>query len=145
MNQSSAILNSTAMDKMYGDATTLETVAKINAFTREVRVQVKNDAGEVVKDENGNAKVKVEHRTFIAVNDLPAISIEQVDFGQATPLVVMVNTNYGSEAVDAICKNALRGNVAYLVDEDEFVNNLAINITKQNVMDWLEFYKLMNA
>lgn len=144
MIHSSAILKSTVMDKIYGDATTLETVAKITAIPRQIRIKVTDANGNVVKNDDGSVKVNVEHKTFVAVNDLPAISIEQVDFGKASTMLVMLNDSYGANAVDAVLKSVLRTEFAYL-EEDEFLTRLALDVQPQAVKDYLEFYKMLNA
>ena len=144
MNQSSAIQISTAMDTNNVAATTTETVAKINAFSREIRVAVKDEKGNVIKNDDGSTKVRIEHRTFIAVNDLPAISIDQVDFGQATGEIVMVDESFGASFVNSVVKSALRTEFTYAL-EDEYLSHLAIDIPSHVIMERLKFYKMMNA
>lgn len=152
MIHSSAILKSTAMDTTNVAATTTETVAKINAFTRRMPIPKIAENGKPIKDAEGKQVYVYNDVIFVAINDHAGIKIGDCDFGEATGMILMMNEYHGVSAVDAILKSALRTEATFGTEEVEeedgvhlYTKTLSINVSKSAVTDYLEFYKMLNA
>lgn len=133
MIHSSAILKSTAMDTTNVAATTTETVANviavktIKAFTRPV---------------TGSDGKKVE-KIFVAINDLPATSIDNVVAGAATAIMSIAQSLYGVDGLNVVLASAI-GKDAEVTIDDEYIESIDIkgvdiDAMKSNLM----FFKTM--
>lgn len=121
------------MDTINVAATTTETVANviavktIKAFTRPV---------------TGSDGKKVE-KIFVAINDLPATSIDNVVAGAATAIMTIAQSLYGVDGLNVVLASAI-GKDAEVAMDDEYVESVDIkgvdiDAMKSNLM----FFKTM--